>query len=224
MKTNWLTGLMLSALTVFCACRKQDEVYKEFINGGEITYAHKADSVRAHPGNNRIQLAWLRGPSPDVTQAKVYWNSRADSIEIAIPDGDKLDTVKVLIDDIDEGIYTFEVITFDRMGNRSVAVDLLGTVYGDVYRSALRGRSVTASSDGSTLLLIWSGGSEDLLGEEVYYQTQEGPERKLFVRINEETSLLPDYRQGSAIRYRSLFRPDTLAIDTFYTDFEEVRP
>lgn len=223
MKINLLIGFVLITLMAFFACRKQDEVYREFIKGGEITYAHKADSARAHAGNNRIQITWLRGPDSDVTRAKVYWNNRADSIETTIPDGNPLDTVKVLLADMEEGVYTFEVITFDRKGNQSVVVDFLGTVYGDIYQSSLRGRTLLNMYYDQNLYLVWTGGDDDLVGQEVHYKTEAGEDKVLFVPVQQDTLKLPSYQSGSPIRYRSLFLPDTLAIDTFYTDFEETK-
>ncbi len=223
MKINLLIGCVLITLMAFFACRKQDAVYQEFIKGGEITYAHKADSIRAHGGNSRIQITWLRGPDPDVTRAKVYWNSRADSIEVTIPDGNPLDTVKVLLADMEEGIYTFEVITFDRQGNRSVTVDLLGAVYGELYQSSLRGRILSNVYYDQSVYLVWTGGDDDLIGQEVHYKTEDGENKMLFIPVQQDTLLLPSYQSGSPIRYRSVFLPDTLAIDTFYTDFEETK-
>lgn len=221
MKISLLTSFILITSFVFFACRKQDDVYREFLKGGEITYAHKADSARVHPGNNRVQISWLRGPDADVSRAKVYWNSRMDSVEIPIPEGNPLDTVRVLLTDMREGIYSFEVITFDINGNHSVTVDLLGEVCGEIYQSSLRARTLVDIFYEDNVYLVWGEKTDDLIGQEVYYQNDEGTEVRHFALVEQDSLLLSSYQLGTPIRYRSLFRPDSLAIDTFYTEFEE---
>jgi len=39
------------------SCKKQDHFYKEFIEGGEIIYVGKADSILVQPGKNRMKLS-----------------------------------------------------------------------------------------------------------------------------------------------------------------------
>lgn len=222
MRISLLTGFVLITLAASFSCRKQDEVYREFIEGGEITYAHKADSIRVHGGDNRVQITWLRGPDPDVTKAKVYWNNRTDSIETTIPAGSATDTVKVLLEDIGEGVYTFEVITFDRRGNRSVVVDVIGVAYGETFQASLIGRTLLKVYFDQSVHMVWSGTSDQLIGQEVLYKTADG-ENRIVIPAHQDTLALPAYQSGTPIRYRSLFLPDVFAIDTFYTDFKETK-
>lgn len=211
----------LALLAVFSACRKQDEVYREFIKDGTIVYAHRADSARAYSGNKRIKITWLRGPDPNVTHAIIYWNSRQDSLEVTIPAGQPTDTVAVLLENLSEGSHTFEVVTIDNKGNRSVTVDFLGTVYGDLYLSSVRPKTLSGFYyvDGA-VYMTWTGGGEDLVGQEVRFKNSADQEVSVLISRETDTLQLPDYQSGTPVHYRSLFRPDSLVIDTFYSEFE----
>src|SRR5690606_19138147 len=58
----------------------------------------------------------------------------------------KSDTVSTIIENLSEGSYTFEFITFDNEGNSSLPVDTVGEAFGDIYISSLPNRLVKAAS------------------------------------------------------------------------------
>jgi hypothetical protein len=118
-----------------------DATYKDFIKDGEIRYSQKPDTLGIKPGYNRVK-AWLVAKRANVSKFKVYWNDRADSVEVPVTDAFNTDTLSVIIDNIDEGSYTFEFFTFDREGNTSIVVDTVGNVYGDVYLGSMVNRLI----------------------------------------------------------------------------------
>src|SRR5690606_14911646 len=79
-------GLLALVATVMLSCGKMDETYRVFLKDGEYFYPGKADSLRAHPGDGRIQLSWLRAADPSVTTATIYWNNRQDSAVMSMDD------------------------------------------------------------------------------------------------------------------------------------------
>src|SRR5215217_4616411 len=112
------------------ACSKMTDSYDNFIEGGEIYYPGKAQSLTAYPGYNRITLSWLLVSDPKITRTTVYWNNKSDSVVIPVKRSGGVDTIRTTIAPISEGTYTFEVYTYDAKGNRSVKVDLISNVYG----------------------------------------------------------------------------------------------
>src|SRR5688572_27282354 len=94
-------------LFVLSSCSKIDGTYADFIKDGTITYTGKADSVKAFAGEGRIMLSWLLTSDQTITACKVFWNFGADSMFVPVTKTIKTDTVKVYIDNLNEGGYNF---------------------------------------------------------------------------------------------------------------------
>ena len=218
-------ALLALVATSIVSCGKMDETYRGFLEEGEYFYPGKADSLRAHSGDGRIQLSWLRTADPSVTTAIIYWNNRQDSAVMPLQEFTGSDTLRVMIDNLEEKSYTFEVYTKDDAGNTSVRSEVLGEVYGEVYRSSLLHRAIQEMSfsheDGS-LTITWTPAEETGVRDSVTYQLTSGEVRVQAVPVDEEVTRLADYAPNTSFGYRSFFLPDSLAIDTFGTDLLEV--
>src|SRR5690606_9954731 len=122
---------------VLTSCGKMDETFREFIKDGRIVYAPTpGDSMKIHPGRNRLQLSWPAAPDPKVSEAHIYWNNRQDSMVANIKNPPN-DTVKIRIENLVEGTYLFEIYIYDELGNRSIKTEFVATTYGDQYAQSL---------------------------------------------------------------------------------------
>ncbi|MEC3878150.1 DUF4998 domain-containing protein [Parapedobacter sp. 10938] len=225
MKRKLLFGclpvILMAAL--FVSCIKQD-AYKKFLEGGEISYAGRADSVIAQSGNGRIQLSIVLGNDPNVNKAMAFWNDRRDSAEIQIPESIKGDTVRMIIENLAEGTHNFVVYTFDNRNNSSVAVNVSGEVYGENYVSSLSNRQlgeIDYSTDGK-LQLHWESSSPNEVYTEVHYQDQNEEHHSLTVSPEETLTQIEDYYEGAEIRYLSFFKPDSTVFELFAPEMTTV--
>lgn len=208
---------------ILSACTKMESVYDEFVVPGGLTYAGKATSPRVYPGLNRVKIAWLRGSDPSIVKATVYWNNYADSVVVPVPtDGD---TISVIIDDLTEKNYSFVIKTTDGIGNSSIPTEVSGGAYGEKYQSQLLTRPVN-----STLLygkgninIVW--GSADIsngaFASEVKYTDVNGDVRVKTFPVDLATSEITDMKPGSKYEFRTMFKPDSLSIDNFYTGYSQ---
>src|SRR5690606_18849163 len=114
-----------------------DDSYAELIKDGGTTYVGKVDSVQVASGKKRLKLSWLLSADPSLKKVKVFWNNKTDSLEIPVENPGNSQRMEVLIDDLDEGKHTFEIITYDSRGNTSIKVELLGEAFGDLYASTI---------------------------------------------------------------------------------------
>jgi len=202
------------------SCRKQDHFYKEFLEGGEIIYTGKADSVLFHPGKNRALLSW-RIKDPNITQMKVYWNSYLDSLTIDVNKTDGVDSIGVVIDDLEERFYSFDIYSINAEGDRSVKSTAEGQVYGDEYQQNRFHRAIESISYLEDQAIIsWFNPEGNEIGSEIRYTDKEDVETTVFVPISETNTTLNNVELGGHFDYRTWHRPDSLAIDTFYTDFK----
>ena len=208
------------------ACTKLSDSYKEFTGNGEIYYPGKADSLKIYPGRNRILLTWLLVSDPKITKTTVYWNNKSDSAVIPVKRSGGVDTIKKMLSPMSEGTYTFEVYTYDGNGNRSVSVSRIANVYGANYTTTLVNRTlknyamIRPTSD--TAILDFYPGSPQHIGVDIRYKNLLGdsnfialPQKPDTVRVN-----LLKFKKGDSFIYRTLYKPEINAIDTFYASYE----
>lgn len=217
---------LLCFLLFIVACKKMDDNYKRYIVEGGIIYPGKALSPVVYPGNNRAKISWLRGSDPKVVKARIFWNNNTDSVEVLIPE--KTDTISYTFSQLPENEYSFMIRTYDEAGNVSVPVEVSGSVFGEKYQAGLLNRAVNASeifADG-TLSINW-GAADTATGavatEVRYTDGTDHVVTKWFPAL-EEHSLINSYKAGTNFEYRTLYLPDSLAIDTFYTAYEVQQP
>lgn len=221
-KNNHLLILFI-VLSMLNACKEIDSTYKEFVVPGGIIYPGKAVSPVVYPGRNRVQISWLRGADPSVEKALIFWNNYADSVEVNIPSGS--DTIKHIINDLAENSYSFFIKTYDAEGNSSVPVELFGTVYGDNYQASLLNRPITSTQVDAQGVVTINWGVADVSNgaceTEVIYTNKADNSVKQRFGIDVLSSVITDYKTKTTFKYRTVFLPDTLCIDTFYTDFSD---
>ena len=124
-------ALVFLFIGTLASCDGMDATYKEFIEEGPIVYIGKVDSLKAYAGRNRAMLEWQKLLDPRAKTAKIFWENRTRSTELQLTD--KAGLTQVIVKDLAEGSYVFEVCTYDTHGNSSIMSEVPCTVYGDVY-------------------------------------------------------------------------------------------
>ena len=125
------------------SCKDMMEFHKEYNKDGEIVYLTKVDSMVSYSGKNRIQLSGYLNNAYNVNKILVYWNEKADSMIFDYVKTKDMDTLNLIIPNLAEKSYIFDIYTFNAIGNRSIKVSIAGTAYGDFYRGNLVPRSRT---------------------------------------------------------------------------------
>lgn len=215
------------------ACTKMNDTYSVFVQGGEIYYPGKADSLKVSPGNNRIQLTWLLIADPKITKSIIFWNNKSDSMVFPVTRSSGTDTIKALLP-LPEGTYSFEVFTYDAKGNRSVPVSAIGNVYGSNYSLTLVNRTIrtaamfnpalgaTYISRGTrdSALVDFYPASQGHIGMNVRYKNAVGDSVFRFIPASTIKDTLYKFKTGNSIIYRSLYKPEPNSIDTFFSNYE----
>ncbi|KRT14089.1 hypothetical protein ASU31_21120 [Pedobacter ginsenosidimutans] len=215
-------GVALLLITAIAACTKKDD-YKKFIEGGEISYTGKLDSVKINSGKYRVLINGLFIADPKVKKCVVYWNNKADSVIIPVTRTPNVDTLKFFINNMKEGVQNFIIYTYDGAGNKSIPVYKTGRVYGDRYQVTLSNRAINSAftnENGVTTLEL--GGMDRVSGvfaTEVIYTDNANANKTVRIPINTNNFTLANFKEKGTIKYRTLFLPDTLSVDTFYTDY-----
>jgi hypothetical protein len=220
--------LIILALSFLVSCEDFMDVHEEYIEGGEIIYSPKTDSVAFIAGRERIMFRFRLYNSPNVQSVNLYWNDDLDSLIVPVTPTTGLDSTDVILPDMPEKSYTFNVRTVDKYGHVSLTMTDFGTSYGAIFQSSLahrRIRDVSITDKGGEI--TWFSAAENLVGNEVRYETNDGAKAVVRMPAGANAVLCPDAKTSSTFEYRSLFIPEEQAIDTFavgWTEYETPFP
>lgn len=221
-----LFALLLVAL-LYTACTKQDD-FKKFVEGGEISYTGKLDSVKMFSGDSRVVLKGLFLADPKVVKCKITWNNGKDSVVLPVVKKNAIDTLVYSISNVAEGLQNFTIYTYDKAGNKSVPVYANARSYGNRYKAFSFNRPISsATADASTGkgIVSWLGMDRltGVFATEVQYTSTNNVIKKIRTKIDSTSTAIPDLKAGTDIQYRTLFLPDTSCVDTFATAFQTQR-
>ena len=226
------SSLICKKVYIFCivlfgflaSCSKMNDLHDIYLRRGETIYVGKPDSVMIFAGKKRVKLRYWQSDSK-ATKLVIYWLSRTDSILFDIPYHLPKDSVEVIIPNLPEYSYTFDLVTMNKdLGNRSVALHSSGNTYGDNFQSILTNRGIKYTIDTSLNILTinWVGAVEKGIGTEVVYATTVGDKVTKFVPMSEKSTVIDNWI--GEVKYRTVFLPEPTAIDTFYTVLKAVNP
>ncbi|MCX6220247.1 MAG: DUF4998 domain-containing protein [Bacteroidia bacterium] len=223
MKSNYIYRLVNICIVIFVflsSCSKMNDLHDKYLQRGETLYVGKPDSVKVLAGRERIKIRFWSS-DPKAVKLAVYWLSRSDSAIFDIPPHLAKDSVEIIIPNLPESNYSFELVTMNKdFKNRSVTFQASGSSFGDRFQASLTNRVVQSSRRRlypNYLETKWFGAIEKAIGCEFAYVNTLGVSVKKFVPITETTTLITNLVGG--VNYRTLFLPTASAIDTFYTAF-----
>ena len=197
-------------------CSKMNDLHEPYLDEGEYIYAEKVDTITFGSGNERIELN-LHLSSEDIEVARIFWNNGLDSLDVDIDF--QQGVFSKLIDGLDERQYIFKIVTIDGFGNESLPYEATGNVYGSNYSNTISNRTISAmkANKNNEIVIDWAEPlNEDLLYSSVTYKNKFGERIVDSVPSTQSSSLLENY--DSELEYNTVFKPDSTAIDLFYTE------
>lgn len=213
--------------SVLTACDDMYSTHEEYIKGGEIYYPGKVEALTSISGNNRIKITFNMPSDPKITRVKIYWNNGADSLTQLVTPTPGVRAREILLNNMAEGTYLFDVYSLDDAGHKSVKTILTGTSYGDAYAATLLNRAIkTVKITAGSGVIEWYGANLSAVNKtvqtEVIYTDNTSVVRTVIVPPNVNASTvtittLPNYKSGNAISFRTSYLPTADAIDSFYS-------
>lgn len=221
MKNLFVFLAMISCCLTWMSCEDKIDPLT-FIGNGELRYPGKVNNVQYLAGENRLRIQVNFGPDPNVDKMIVFWNMKKDSSIVHVDRASLIDNkMEVLIDNLPESVYNFEIYTYDKFNNRSVPVYLTGRTYGTRYTSVLNNRvlkNYEASNEDGDLKFFWGDSIIYSSGLNVIFMDNEDKERSVFVSNKESTTELKNVNSRKEITLSTLFSPEPNAIDTFRSE------
>lgn len=223
--------ICITLLIAIWGCSKKNEIYKDLVKDGEIHYPGIVGNTGYRAGNLRTQLVWNPSPDPKIATYKVFWNNRQDSLLVPAVSHDPLDTVKVLVPNLKEGTYNFEVLSIDVDHHVSITSSINGVrVYGPIYLSGIFNRGYNADNAyvvdfarGSVRLNFNTADSINLYTL-IKYTDNGGKLNTLTLKPDSSGITLSDFQFGTQVTYQSTYIPLQGAIDVFSVPLEATFP
>lgn len=217
-----LLFLLTIGVVAIASCTKMND-FKKYTKDGEIIYTGRVDSVKIRSGLNRVLVQGLFISDRKVTLCKIYWNSRQDSLIVPVVRANAVDTLNKFVSNLNEGSYNFEIITYDALGHPSIPVVKSGIkVYGSNYAASLVNMPISdVSLDNTTATITWGGldKTSGALYMDILYTNTSGVSSRAKRLNNSATATISNYKYRTTFDYRTVYLPDSLAIDTFYTAY-----
>lgn len=227
MKKSWfnITNFFLIILSITFSgnCRKNAVINVDDAKKGP--YVTRADGAHLYSGRYRAQILWPN-KDPNVKTAKVYWNNYQDSL--TYPVTASMDSVKIIINNLEEGDHKFDIFTYDANQVSSGKTVVSGYVFGDYY-SKLRNKPLSDTlyySKKNTVELTWSKEKiTDAIFAEVIYNDTEGKEQRLLINNNDSLTVVPNISKisGGSVKYRTAYWLKNV-IDTLYAPYTTLPP
>ncbi|MDR2773787.1 MAG: discoidin domain-containing protein [Tannerella sp.] len=209
--------MTLCAITGFFSCDSMHDLHLGYLESGERIYAAKVDSVSPGPGNKRIEMeVFIKAQRIDFI--RFFWNARNDSLDFGI--NNQVGVFKAMIGNLEENEYLFEIVSFDKFGNRSLPFEVSSLAYGENYKRYLTNRRISSISynAGEEAVIEWMGLTEDAVHTTLHYTDGSGREQTIVTPASESVTVIPNYSK-SEFRYVTSYRPATNSPDMF--DSEE---
>ncbi|MDR0558656.1 MAG: discoidin domain-containing protein [Prevotellaceae bacterium] len=208
--------IAVTAWLAAASCSKMNDLHEKYLDK-ETIYAAQVDTAEALAGKNRVMLN-LDVRSQRVDFVRVHWG---DSAHTDVTVNGQVGIFSKIIENMDENNYIFKIVSYDKFGNTSLPLELSGSVYGDRFQSQLSNRTIREISSSDEGLTVNFGAAPDYaLGCFLKYTNMAGTEQTAFVPDTVNAIHINDWASG--LSYRTIFKPEKTAIDTFYTDWRTV--
>jgi len=219
-KNIWIW--IMTSFIGFYGCSDMNSLHDQYMQHGETIYVGQTDSVKIFPGKNRVKLTF-RSYDPKAAKLTVYWDFRSNSVQFDLS-ADRLgEEVEVIVDQLEEKQYTFELVTSNYEGKYpSVPAFISGEVYGSKYIASLPNRKISNATvfplANNRMDVDWATTVGTMVGVELLYRNFSDIETSLKVPNDQMNTRVADSKDG-VMMYRTLHLPEINCIDTFYTDF-----
>jgi len=239
MKNIIYSIIIVLAAVGFVACDNVNTMHDKYLTGGEKFYVGKVDSFKIYGGKNRAKFVVWVGDFRS-TNLIVSRNDTSLTYNFSLDNVNRTDSMVFYIDKLKEGsnVLSWNAWNIDSSVN-SIPQGTTVTTWGDRFQSFLTNRkviSVAFKTIHKAYTVTWDVNnvkeptfSTYALGHEVNYVTNNGNDTTLQF-LYDPTSLatppstpptkLLNYSIASGqMKYRMLFKPVALCVDTFRTEY-----
>ena len=146
---------------------------------------------------------------PAVTTATLFWDNYASSQSIDYADYSD-GKVSMEVGNLEDRSYTFDIVNYDAVGNKSLAAEITVSPYGDSWMVSRSERTVTsARMDGRDAKIVMSKATDEMIATRFRYKNlqDEWVECETILKPGENEVTFPNALRGKRFEYSSSFCP-----------------
>lgn len=208
-KTYLSILLTVGVAVALSSCGGQDEIYKEWVKKGGYDYPAKAVNLSSVIGYKSVIINWEKPMDPAVTTATLFWDNYASSQSIDYADYSD-GKVSMEVGNLEDRSYTFDIVNYDAVGNKSLAAEITVSPYGDSWMVSRSERTVTsARMDGRDAKIVMSKATDEMIATRFRYKNlqDEWVECETVLKPGENEVTFPNALKGKRFEYSSSFCP-----------------
>ena len=201
--------LTVGVAVALSSCGGQDEIYKEWVKKGGYDYPAKAVNLSSVIGYRSVIINWEKPMDPAVTTATLFWDNYASSQSIDYADYSD-GKVSMEVGNLEDRSYTFDIVNYDAVGNKSLAAEINVSPYGDSWMVSRSERTVTSSRmDGRDAKIVMSKATDEMVATRFRYKNlqDEWVECETILKPGENEVTFPNALRGKRFEYSSSFCP-----------------
>lgn len=201
--------LTVGVAVALSSCGGQDEIYKEWVKKGGYDYPAKAVNLSSVIGYKSVIINWEKPMDPAVTTATLFWDNNASSQSIDYADYSD-GKVSMEVGNLEDRSYTFDIVNYDAVGNKSLAAEITVSPYGDSWMVSRSERTVTSSRmDGRDAKIVMSKATDEMVATRFRYKNlqDEWVECETILKPGENEVTFPNALRGKRFEYSSSFCP-----------------
>lgn len=208
-KTYLSILLTVGVAVALSSCGGQDEIYKEWVKKGGYDYPAKAVNLSSVIGYKSVIINFEKPMDPAVTTATLFWDNYASSQSIDYADYSD-GKVSMEVGNLEDRSYTFDIVNYDAVGNKSLAAEITVSPYGDSWMVSRSERTVTSSRmDGRDAKIVMSKATDEMVATRFRYKNlqDEWVECETVLKPGENEVTFPNALKGKRFEYSSSFCP-----------------
>ena len=202
-----------SLIAIIIGCEDMDDIHSQYLNG-EIIYSGKLDTLLIRPGLYRAQLEGYTHLLGNSNKVIIEFDDRTEMFDI----GDNLPEIfSVIIENLDEDFYEFDVTTQDQEGNLSVPQTVSGYAVGDNFVNDQPPREIndfTFETDGNFVNFFGNAESEFVIYTTVDYENENGSVTRDTLFFEDNRIELINFLPQGNITTRAYIQSGLRGIDT----------
>ena len=195
--------VLLCVFVTLLSCTDLVGTFEKFQGDGEINYVGKIDSLKVHEG-----FLYYAETATDII---IKWDDQqyTQSLEGYA----KTDVLEILLEDLEEDLYVFDVYTVDKNNNRSIVTTLQANVYGDKFIAAQNPVAYTYASNGEGgFILMWNE-IPTLMQVLLEYTNRDGDKQTVVVPAFTMQTEIPDIQPDTQLKITTCVKPNKDALE-----------
>ncbi len=162
---------LICLIATTTSCNDMDKIHQQYLDG-EIIYSGKLDTLLIRPGMYRAQLEAYTHLLGNSNKVIVEFDNRTEIYDI---ESDVPEIYSIIIENLDEDFYEFDVITQDQEGNLSIPQTVSGFAVGENFVGDQPSREVndfTFETDGNYVNFFGNAESEFVIFTTLDYDNE----------------------------------------------------